>query len=111
VIDWNVKRDEQEPNEEKPKQEEPPPAQAILEELLAKALDQHGVEIKPNGTDAVRAVQKDKVRFLFKAAYEAEHPTGERQAWRRALSQAKATVVVEGVVDGVPYLWWLLPPV
>jgi hypothetical protein len=28
-----------------------------------------------------------------------------------ALSQAKATVVVEGVVDGMPYLWWLLSPV
>jgi hypothetical protein len=66
-------------------------------------------------TDAVRAVQKDKVRLAFKAAYQAEHggtdANAERQAWHRALRLAKAAVVVEDVVNGVPYLWWLLSPV
>jgi hypothetical protein len=49
------------------------------------------------------------------AAYQAEHveadAAAERQAWRRALSRAKATVVVEGAADGIPYLWRLLSPV
>ena len=34
VIDWNVKRDEQEPNEEKPNEEKPPSAQAMLEDSM-----------------------------------------------------------------------------
>jgi hypothetical protein len=98
-----------------PKPGEPLSAQAMLENALTEALNQHSTEIKPNGTDAVRAVQKDKVRFLFKTAYQAEHvgadADAERQAWRRALKQAKATLVMEGMVDGTPYLWWLFSPV
>ena len=110
IIDWNVERSEQ-----KPTQGKPPSAQAMLEKVLAEALDQHGTEIKPNGTDTVRAVRKDTVMFAFKTAYQAEHGDANAdavtRAWRRALHQAKATVVVEGVVDGVPYLCWLLSPV
>jgi hypothetical protein len=86
----------------------------MLEKALTEALDRHGAEIKPAGTDAVRAVQKDTVRSLFKTAYLAEHAGADaatvRKAWQRALGQAKA-IVVEGAVDGVPYLWWLLSPV
>jgi hypothetical protein len=48
------------------------------------------------------------VRFAFKAAYLAEHTDADasavRQAWQRALKQAKATVA-EGIEDGVLYLW------
>ena len=40
----------------------------MLEKVLAEALDQHGTEIKPNGTDTVRAVRKDTVMFAFKTA-------------------------------------------
>ena len=77
------------------------------------------MEVKSNGTEAVRAVRKDTVMFAFKTAYQTEHPdtnaNAVEQAWWRALRQAKATTVmegiVEGVVDGVPYLWWLLSPV
>jgi hypothetical protein len=101
IINWNVKRGEQKPKEK-------PSAQAMLEEVLAAALGQHGVEIRVDGKDAVRAVRKDTVRFAFKAAYQAKHAdadTGaERQAWQRALRQAKATVV-ESAVDGVLHLW------
>ena len=90
------------------------PTQAMLENALTEALDQHGTEIKPNGTDAVRAVRKDKVRLAFKAAYLAEHPgasaTAVRQAWQRALKQA-GTTITEGAADGVPYLWQPAPPV
>ena len=103
VIDWNVERSEQ-----KPKEEKPPSAQAILEGVLAEALDRHGTEIKANGTNAVRAVRKDTVRFAFKTAYLAKHAGADasamRQAWQRALKQAKATVA-EGIEDGVSYLW------
>jgi len=103
VIDWNVERSEQ-----KPKEEKPPSAQAILEGVLAEALDRHGTEIKANGTNAVRAVRKDTVRFAFKTAYLAKHAGADasavRQAWQRALKQAKATVA-EGIEDSVPYLW------
>jgi hypothetical protein len=104
---------------QKPKPGKPLSAQAMLEKALTEALDQHGVEIKPNGTDTVRAVRKDTVMFAFKTAYQAKHTDANvnavEQAWWRALRQAKATTVmegiVEGVVDGVPYLWWLLSPV
>ena len=82
------------------------PAQAMLEKVLAEALTQHGIEIKPNGTDTVRAVRKDQVRFAFKAAY--TDAATERQAWRRSLSQTKTTVA-EGTVGGVTYLWRTAP--
>jgi hypothetical protein len=85
----------------------------MLEKVLAETLNQHGTRTKPNGKDVVRAVRKDTVMFAFKAAYERGDADADAvsRAWRRALSQAKATVVVEGVVDGMPYLWWLLSPV
>jgi hypothetical protein len=95
-------------SEQTPKQKKESPAQAMLEEVLTAALDQHSVEIKVDDKDAVRAVRKDTVRFAFKAAYQAKHADAgveaERKAWRRALGQAKATVV-ESAVDGVLYLW------
>ena len=87
----------------------------MLENALTEALDQHGTEIKPNGTDTVRAVRKEIVRLAFKAAYQTEQGGTDaatvRKAWQRALEQAKTTIVMEGEVDGVPYLWWLLSPV
>jgi hypothetical protein len=80
-----------------------------------RALDRRGTEIKPNGTDAaVRAVRKDMVMFAFKAAYQAKHgdtnANAIEQAWWRALRQAKATTVMEGVVGGVHHLWRPAPP-
>jgi hypothetical protein len=110
IIDWNVERDKP-----KAQQKKKPSAQALLEEVLATALDQQGTVIKIDGMDAVRAVRKDAVMFAFKTAYQAERGDADAdavsRAWRRALSQAKVAVVVEGVVDGMPYLWWLLSPV
>jgi len=104
---WTILGNAAEHSEQTPKQEKGSSAQTILEEALTKALDQHGVEIKPNGTE-VRAVRKDTVMFAFKAAYQAKHTDAgveaERKAWRRALGQAKATVV-ESAMDGVLYLW------
>jgi hypothetical protein len=117
VIDWNVKRDEPKPEQEKDepepkpeqKEEKPPSAQAILEEAMTDS-----AEIKTatdaGGTDTVRAVRKEIVRSRFKTAYLAEHPnasaTAVRQAWQRALKQAKAAATMtEGTVDGAPYLW------
>jgi hypothetical protein len=48
--------------------------------------------------------------LAFKAAYQAEHVDANAdavsRAWRRALKQAP---VVEGTVDGVPYLWRSMP--
>jgi hypothetical protein len=66
-------------------------------------------EIKPSGKNAsVRAVRKETVMLAFKAAYQATHEGSSddavSRAWRRALKQAKATVL-EGTVDGVPCLW------
>ena len=109
---WTVLGNAAEHSQQAPKQKKVSPAQAMLEKVLAEALTQHGIEIKPNGTDTVRAVRKDQVRFAFKAAYLAEHTDAdaatERQAWRRSLSQTKTTVA-EGTVGGVTYLWRTAP--
>jgi hypothetical protein len=95
-----------------PRSQEKLSAQFVLKKVLAEALDRHGEEIKPNGTDTVRAVCKDEVQAAFKAAYLTKHVGASAAAvglaWRRGLKKAKATVV-EGVVDGESYLWRSAP--
>jgi RecA-family ATPase len=52
IIDWNVERDKQEPqSKDKPEPKKKPSVRAMLEDVLAKALDQHGTEIKANGKE------------------------------------------------------------
>jgi len=95
-----------------PRSREKSAAQFVLEKVLAETLDRHGEEIKINGTDAVRAVRKDEVEAAFKPAYLATHadtnPGAVGQAWRRALKHPVAAVV-EGSVNGEPYLWRSAP--
>src|SRR5262249_20857350 len=60
IIDWNVTRPE--PAKAKP------PAQVMLEEVVAATLKQHGEQIEINGTGTVRAVREKTVRAAFKEA-------------------------------------------
>jgi hypothetical protein len=96
-----------------PRSREKLSAQFVLKKALAEALDRHGVEIKVDGTDTVRAVCKDEVRAVFKATYPVTHPGANSDAvalaWRRGLKHPAARVV-KGVVNGTAYLWRSAPP-
>jgi hypothetical protein len=105
VIDWNVMRSE------RPKARSP--TQVTLEQVLADVLSQHGETIKANGAADVRAARKAKVRLVFKAAYQAEHPDANAdavgEAFRRALRQAGKSIK-SGTIDGIDYLWFAPAP-
>jgi hypothetical protein len=89
-----------------PQSQEKWPAPRVLKKVLTEALDRHSVEVKPDGGEnTVRAVCAAEARAAFNTAYLTTHaganPGAVGQAWRRALRQAKTTVV-EGIVNGEP---------
>jgi hypothetical protein len=94
-----------------PRSQEKSSAQFVLKKALAEALDQRGMEVKPDGNeDMVRAVCEADVRVIFEARYLATHAdtSDVGQAWRRALKHPVVRVM-KGTVNGVPYLWRLVP--
>jgi hypothetical protein len=106
VIDWNVTRPQ--PGKVKP------PYLVILEKLMPEALATHGEKVSINGKE-VLAIDKVKLRHLYKVAYQDLHrdakTKAKNNALRRALNAAaKAKTVQSHTVGGVAYLWQAQPP-
>jgi hypothetical protein len=74
-------------------------------DALTTAIAKSGQVIQANGSGAVRAVERDTVRFAFKSLVPGS-AEAVRAKWKRALRAAiDMRVVVEGTIDGRVYLW------
>jgi hypothetical protein len=78
---------------------------------MPEALATHGEKVSINGNE-VLAVDKTKLRPLYKAAYLDQHPDANIKAMNEALRRAvkEAKTVRSHTEGGVAYLWQPQPP-
>jgi hypothetical protein len=101
VLEWNVARV---PKERKP------PAHQVFDDVLAKAIADHGEAVKSDGHSETRAVRRAHLLTAFKAAYKPDEnlsDASKRERFRVALAAAvRSGMVREGTIDGVEYVWY-----